>query len=64
MSDKPETSYRPDGNFFVRKECFTCGDEYFIHACANNLVDTGRCVSCDQEISDLERMFNAGVTQR
>jgi DNA-directed RNA polymerase subunit N (RpoN/RPB10) len=48
-------------NKFVRRECFTCGDEYFISKYAQD-ADTGRCVSCDQEISDLEKMFNDGVT--
>jgi DNA-directed RNA polymerase subunit N (RpoN/RPB10) len=45
-----------DWTFPIRCECFTCGAEYFISSYAK-IADTGRCVSCDNEIAELERLY-------
>lgn len=39
--------------------CDCCGDTYYIHSSIRDLVDSGRCVSCDSEIAWLESHYGA-----
>ena len=45
-------------NKWFRRTCSTCGDLYYIFS-AVAFVDSGHCISCDNEIDTLERWFGA-----
>jgi hypothetical protein len=54
---KPNTDYRADGNFFLRRVCTDCGAEYYDHAMQSASCDTRRCGSCEHQVWELEQLF-------
>lgn len=53
----PNTEYRADGNFWIKRVCESCGEDYHVHALANAIGDNGRCGSCEESIWYLEYLY-------
>jgi hypothetical protein len=47
---------RIDGAPFIQLWCGPCGDTYFVAAGVASL-DSGLCLSCEQEVGELEALY-------
>ena len=60
MSNPRPERRPPATNHILRLRCSCCGSVYFLHDSVLALCDSGRCVSCDEEINQLELLYGDG----